>query len=146
MNLEVKRNEFTDISTIGDFYINNEKICYVLEDCDREIEGLDVSKWKIDKKTCIPRGTYRVTVDWSNRFGQFMIHILDVPGFTGIRIHGGNTHEDTDGCPLAGKNKSINKVYNCQEINKSILRMVIQALKAKEDVFITFSGRRNHVS
>jgi hypothetical protein len=70
---------------------------YVLEDVERDI--------KIPGETCIPTGTYVVVIDYSNRFQRRLPHILDVPGFTGIRIHPGNSAIDTSGCLLPGLEK-----------------------------------------
>ena len=95
MLIEVKRFDFKDTYTTGRMYINNLYFCYTLEDVVREGE-------KVNGQTAIPIGTYDVIIDDSTRFGRPMPHILNVPNFTGVRIHSGNTSKDTEGCILLG--------------------------------------------
>jgi len=54
-------------------------------------------------ETAIPAGTYDITIRFSQRFQKLMIAVQDVPGFTGILIHSGNTDANTSGCILVGK-------------------------------------------
>lgn len=122
MKLEIKiiRDTFTDTTTIGKMYLNGEFFCYTLEDTARDY-GI-----KIKGKTCIPRGLYKVILTMSNRFKRIMPMIytednkyeLKSKGisFKGIRIHGGNTHLNTDGCVLVAYNKiSDEKIYGTAE-------------------------------
>ena len=95
MLIEVKRFEFKDTHTVGKMYVDGVYECYTLEDAIR-------NGTKIIGKTAIPIGEYKLIVDASTRFKQDMPHILDVPDFTGVRIHSGNTSADTDGCILVG--------------------------------------------
>ena len=95
MKIKIKRYEFKDTYTVGRMYINDVYFCYTLEDKVRE--GA-----KVDGQTAIPNGTYSVIIDVSTRFGKQLPHILDVPNFTGVRIHSGNTSKDTEGCILLG--------------------------------------------
>jgi len=106
MELKILRKEFTENSTIGDFLIDGEFYFYVLEDMIRE-PGV-----KVPGKTAIPEGRYQVIIDQSTRFKRAMPHVLNVPGFEGIRIHAGNTDKDTEGCPLLGYTKSKDFVGN----------------------------------
>jgi len=95
MLIEVKRFEFKDTHTTGKLYVNGIYECFTLEDTVR-------NGTKVIGKTAIPIGTYKLIIDASTRFKQDMPHILDVPDFTGVRIHAGNTSADTDGCILLG--------------------------------------------
>lgn len=100
------REEFTTESTVGKLYFRLSDrdswtwLCWTLEDVVREIPGQPVIAWKVKRETAIPRGTYTMCVTRSNRFGVDLPLLLDVPGFDGIRIHGGNTAADTEGCIL----------------------------------------------
>lgn len=105
MELLSTRKWYTSTSTISELEIDGQRECFVLEDTVRA-PGV-----KIQNRTAIGAGRFRVIVDWSNRFRKYAFHILDVPNFTGIRMHSGNTDEDTDGCLLAGQTRALNAVF-----------------------------------
>jgi len=90
--------------TISNLYIDGMLFCNILEDAVRE-DGI-----KIKGKTAIPSGTYKVILNYSNRFKRIMPLLLDVPNFSGIRIHWGTDEFDTEGCLLVGKNTIKGKV------------------------------------
>ena len=96
MKLELKRVFIGDDYTIGHLFIDGVSFCDTLEDIPREIKVMD--------KTCIPKGTYKVILNMSNRFKKIMPLLLEVPDFDGIRIHSGNSSKDTSGCILVGTN------------------------------------------
>jgi len=82
--------------------------------CEDAVRGngdpATVAQWKIKGESAIPYGTYPLRLTWSSRFGRPMWQVCDVPGFTGIRIHAGNTEKDTEGCILLGE--QINGNYS----------------------------------
>lgn len=108
MKLRLNRpNQCGIKATIGKLFVDDSFECYTLEDMDRRLE--DGGK-KEAGTTCIPRGTYSVVINFSNRFGKMLPQVLDVPQFEGIRIHPGNSDSDTEGCILVGDN-IINEDY-----------------------------------
>ena len=98
MELSLKRTTASENSTIGELSINDTFECYTLEDVVRPV--------KMAGLTAIPSGSYEVVITYSARFKRPMPLLLKVPDFDGVRIHWGNTDEDTEGCILVGKTKS----------------------------------------
>jgi hypothetical protein len=107
MQLKLKRKQLDHDVTIGELTINGVHQCWICEDPVREVPDKPVIDWKIYGKTAIPRGTYDVVVTMSNRFKRRLPLLLKVPGFEGIRIHPGNTAEDTEGCLLPGVVRTV---------------------------------------
>ena len=134
MKLELKRFEYGNNYTIGRLYVDGVYQCFVLEDVVRPV-GV-----KVKEETAIPKGTYKVIIDFSNHFQKNMPHILDVPMFAGIRIHSGNTDKDTEGCLLVGEtwvggdnisgskiafgklyHKMLGSIVSCEDISITIM-------------------------
>ena len=117
--------------TIGKMYVDSVFSSYTLEDVDRQLES---GGTKIKGQTAIPKGSYKVVIDFSNRFQKQMMHVLNVPGFEGIRIHAGNTDKDTEGCILLGKVRSDNAVFNSREAVNALFDKVRAAIDAGQEV------------
>ena len=102
MQITVKRLHKTDTSTIGELLIDGLFQCYTLEDTERPV--------KIKGETAIPKGTYKVIINESNRFKRLLPLLIDVPNFEGVRIHSGNSNHDTEGCILVGQSRNKNYI------------------------------------
>jgi hypothetical protein len=89
-------------ATIGKLYLDGAFACSTLEDEIREVPGTPVDVWKVKGATAIPAGIYTIDLEYSGRFGSNTLTLLNVPGFEYIRMHAGNTEEDTEGCILLG--------------------------------------------
>ena len=124
MKLTVVRTQFGTDATNGLLFIDGIFECYTLEDQYQAV--------KVMHETCIPEGTYDIkfrTVGgfhekYKKRYGNDhhgMLHLQDVPNFTYILIHAGNTDEHTSGCLIVGETQ--------------------QDLDISEDGFIGHSGK-----
>lgn len=102
--------------TIGKLYIDGAYICDTLEDKDRGLTSAmteaEIAKIKVYGQTAIPTGEYKVTMTMSSRFKKVLPLLNGVKGYSGVRIHSGNTAKDTEGCILCGKNTEKGKVTN----------------------------------
>lgn len=138
MELLIKRPDYQPerAATLGEFFLNGSLLGYTCEDEDRRLE---TGGEKVHGKTAIPRGRYRVVMSMSTRFKRVMPEVLDVPGFHGIRIHGGNTVEDTEGCPLLGAERTSAGVANCSGVNSMLRSLLTMALAQKEDCWLEVS-------
>jgi hypothetical protein len=107
------------------------------ETLEDELRAPGVKVWS---RTCIPAGTYRVVVNYSNRFKRMLPLLLNVPGFEGVRIHSGNTHEDTEGCILVGRRRGalgrLLAVLDSRAAFDSLFRQIDSARKRGEEVEI----------
>ncbi len=128
MDIFLQRTVFNETETIGELYIGDEFECYTLEDKVRELPWLPVSAWKIKGETAIPCGDYEVDVTWSPRFQQQMPILKSVSGYSGVRIHPGNTHEHTEGCILPGKTKWDNGVGGSRLAYEALFEKIRHAL------------------
>jgi hypothetical protein len=61
---------------------------------------------------------------------------LNVPGFLGVRIHPGNTPEDTEGCILVGKKRNENRIVESVAAFDPLLERIDRALSLNEPVTI----------
>lgn len=110
--------------------------CFSLEDTQRDIEGEPVEKWKIKGETAMPRGLYNVIISFSQRFKRDLPLLEHVPGFTGIRIHPGNTSADTEGCILVGRGKTDKTVTESKIAFNALFEKIRKALGDGDTVTI----------
>ena len=149
MELRIKRYIYNDSKTtggeannIGDFFIDGTFFCYSLEDQIR------YSDKKVYGKTAIPDGRYKVILTMSNRFKRIMPLLLDVPNFSGVRLHGGNTAENSHGCPLIAFNTDKVKIWGSAEkaLTKKLQEFKNNTLEGEiwltiENKFLSYEGK-----
>lgn len=103
LTIEIRREILNDKRTIGKMYINGQYFCDTLEDTYRELKNVAD---KVYSETAIPTGIYNMILSFSNKFQKSLPEILNVPFFTGIRVHTGTSEKDTAGCVLVGDYKN----------------------------------------
>ena len=106
INLLLIRDTFSDKSTLGELFLNGERMCDTLE-----------NPWINNKKniSCIPRGSYKVRLRLARESAtRDYLHLLveDVENRSYILFHRGNTAKDTSGCILVGLGSKQDFVSN----------------------------------
>jgi hypothetical protein len=137
MEILVKRLYKTSAYTIGKMYIDGQYLCDTVEDTDRGLTQTMTSQQiavkKVYGKTAIPAGRYKVTLTFSNKFKRVLPLVNDVIGFLGIRIHAGNTADDSLGCIIVGENKIKGGVVN----SKVTLERLMAKLIGQTNILLT---------
>jgi hypothetical protein len=106
VNLLIIRETFTEVSTIGNLYLDSEWLCDTLE-----LPYIDNQK----SISCIPAGQYKVRLRTARESAtRNYLHLLveDVKDRTYILFHRGNAAKDTRGCILVGIGREQNRVKN----------------------------------
>lgn len=141
MKLLLKRDVLASGFTLGSLSVDGRHLGYTCEDRDRTLEDdKDGDGNTIDPKektygeTAIPRGIYKVVLSFSHRFQKVMPEVINVPQFSGVRIHGGNRAKDTLGCPLLGAQRLQDGVANCAAVNTRLIELIQQAEDRGESV------------
>ena len=143
MELRLERKYRCSNYCIDKLYINNEYFSDALEDPDRSLTDSmsleEIKKIKIKGNTCIPYGTYNITITYSPRFKKNLPLLNNVKGFDGIRIHSGNKPQDTEGCLLPGFNKVKGQVIDSRVTTDKLIAQIQQVLNKGEKVTITIT-------
>jgi len=106
INLLLIRDTFSKDSTLGELFLNGERMCDTLE-----------NPWQDNQRniSCIPEGVYdvRLRLPRESATRDYM-HLLvkDVPNRDYILLHIGNTAKDTSGCILVGLGTEQDVVHN----------------------------------
>ena len=109
-------------------------LCDTLEPTRRNLSG---GARKKAGRTAIPEGRYPLVVAYSPKFHRWLPTLVGVPGFKGIRIHTGNTENDTQGCILVGTAAAD----SCLVFSRDAFRRLTQLLEGSEGpIWITVSS------
>ena len=119
INLLLIRDTFTKESTIGELFLNGERLCDTLE-----------NPWKDNQRnvSCIPEGIYPVRLRLPRESAtRDYIHLLvkDVKDRDYILIHIGNTAKDTSGCILVGLGSQQDVVQNSRLAMDLLIKEII---------------------
>ena len=119
VNLLIIRETFTEVSTIGNLYLDGEWLCDTLEnpylDNQRNI-------------SCIPAGQYKVRIRYPRESAtRDYIHLLvkDVKDRDYILFHIGNSAKDTRGCVLVGIGTEQDFVKNSRLAMELLMKEII---------------------
>ena len=114
--------------TVGKVIIDGQRFCESMEDKDRwltqDMSEEEIKRVKVYGETAIPTGVYTVKMTYSPKYKRNMPEVLDVPGFSGIRIHSGNTAKDSLGCILLGRNTKVGMITESRKTFKEFERLL----------------------
>lgn len=119
--------EQNQIPAIGEGYILGKVYAnglYFSESCEDQDRQLEKGGVKVKTRTAIPRGAYQLTTSFSMRFKKELPDVKDVPQFAGVRIHGGNRAEDSEGCILIGRVRTSSGIAQCAATVERMINMI----------------------
>ena len=150
MRLLLKRRFLAETYTIGSLYVNGLYFSDTIEDKVRDLNKdgdlNDLGEGKIYGKTAIPYSPpgkpYKIELSMSPKFKRMLPLLLDVPHFTGIRIHkmGTDTKPGTaewsEGCIGPGENKVKGGIIHSAFYETKLVEMMREAILMGEEIEI----------
>jgi len=131
MKLTLQRYLFAEDYTMGLLFIDGIYFCDTVED---KFRGNDLKGKKVYGETCIPYGVYTVKITYSPKYKKIMPQIMDVPYFTGVRIHAGNTAKDSSGCVIVGIKSENGKVLLSRKTYNALMKRLETANNIKVEI------------
>ena len=102
------REKRTETAILGSLYLNGAFICYTLENSAK----------------AIPAGLYSIENSKSPKFGRELPLLFSdkVPSRRGVRIHAGNTYQDSAACVLVGmkRDDAKERIYESKDAEKMV--------------------------
>ena len=132
--LNIRRQVVDEYST----GYSDDYFCDTLEPTWRDYEH---GAYKVKGRSAIPEGRYAVVISYSPKFQAWLPILLGGPEFNrkwqGIRIHAGNTPQDTEGCILVGKNRLVGQVLDSRIWLHRLKKKIVEAKARDEPVWLT---------
>jgi len=142
MDLHLARFDLSPTRTFGQLAIDGVFQCYTLEDSVREDPNpaTPENEGKVYGDTAIPPGRYQIALTfsarakagtlWTPRADFKLPELLEVPGFTGIRIHAGNNAKNTLGCIMLGQHRTTDEITQSRAALVAFLSKLEAGLKS----------------
>ena len=151
LELTIERRYFKSTYCIGKLLVEGMPLSDSLEDKDRGLTSdMPTSKIYLKKvygQTAIPYGRYEVRLTYSPKYATrpraakykgLIPEIMEVPGFSNVRLHVGNSSADTSGCPLVGENKVVGRLVNSTQAFYDLMDYyLVPAHETGQKMFIT---------
>lgn len=136
--------------TISRLFVDGKRFYESLEDKDRGLKKTDplstIQSKKVYGETAIPSGVYEIALSvsekfksrmWAKKYNGMVPEILNVPGFSGVRIHPFNRPEESFGCIGVGQNRITGMITNSTKCYYELMdKYLIPASNRKEKITI----------
>lgn len=129
MHLKLIRNTFTDLTTIGELYINGSFFCYTLEDVDKNLYQnnslLKIKSHNLFSPSAIPYGVYKLEISLKPNLGKLLPKVMNVKGFKNVFFDKNVLINKTSGTIMLGHKKANNALFNYHAIENELVDLLI---------------------
>ena len=135
MELTLVREPTCEGFTRGELFIDGVHECYTIEDQVRkykEVPGGTAIPPYLDQEPL----RFRVVLTKSPRFNKVLPELLNVPDFRAVRIHSGNTADDSEGCIIVGQRQGKSAVFESRDAMIELMAALDAATEGGEQIWL----------